>query len=66
MVAMYHDTGVRVRFDWGHQRIVGIFLLESGSGKVCNGLEMAVSFKWTDSQVISSHIGPFRRFSGFQ
>ena len=30
-----------------------------GSGRVCNGLEMAVGFKWTDSQFISSHVGPF-------
>ena len=30
-----------------------------GSGRVCNGLEMAVGFKWTDSQPISSLLSPF-------
>ena len=34
-------------------------LWELGSGKVCNRLEMAVGFKWTDSQVISSLLSPF-------
>ena len=37
--------------------IFGIFRWDLGSGRVCNRLEMAVGFKWTDSQLISSHIG---------
>ena len=37
----------------------GISLWDLGSGRVCNGLEMAVGFKWTDSQLISSHLSPF-------
>ena len=35
-----------------------------GSGRVSNRLEMAVSFKWTDSQPISIHMGPFGIDSG--
>ena len=36
-----------------------IFQWDLGSGKVCNRLEMAVGFKWADSQLISNHMGPF-------
>ena len=36
-----------------------IFRWNLGSGRVCNGLEMAVGFKWTDSQPISTHLRPF-------
>ena len=39
--------------------ILGIFRWDLGSGGVCNRWEMAVGFKWTDSQLISSHMGPF-------
>ena len=39
--------------------IFGIFRWDLESGRVCNGLEMAVGFKWTDSQPISSHVGSF-------
>ena len=39
--------------------ILGIFQWDLGSGMVCNRLEMVVGFKYTDSQVISSHMGPF-------
>ena len=48
----------KVRFSdfliFGEIWIFGIFRWELGSGRVCNGLEMAVGFKWTDSQPISS------------
>ena len=37
----------------------GISLWDLGSGRVCNGLEMAVGFKWTDSQPISTNMNPF-------
>ena len=30
-----------------------------GSGRVCNRLEMAVGFKWTDSQPILSYLSSF-------
>ena len=39
--------------------ILEIFGLDLGSGRVCNRLEMAVGFKWTDSQPISSLLSPF-------
>ena len=39
--------------------IFGIFRWDLGSGRVCNGLEMAVGFKWMDSQPISSYLSPF-------
>ena len=39
--------------------ILGIFRWDLGSGRVCNGLEMAVGFKWTDSQLISMNMSPF-------
>ena len=29
-----------------------------GSGRVCNRWEMAVGFKWMDSQLISRHLSP--------
>ena len=41
--------------------ILGIFPWDLGSGKVCNRLEMAVGFKWMDSQPISSPLGPFSK-----
>ena len=34
--------------------ISGIFRWDLESGRVCKGLEMAVGFKWTASQLISS------------
>ena len=37
-----------------------IFRWDLGSGGVCNRLEMAVGFKWTDSQPIMSHVSPFQ------
>ena len=43
--------------------IFRISLWDLGSGRACNGLEMAVGFKWTDSQLISTHMGPFSTFS---
>ena len=49
--------------DFRKMLILGIFLWDLGSGRVCNGLEMAVGFKWTDSQLISRHLGPFSRIS---
>ena len=39
--------------------ILGIFRRDLGSGRVCNGWEMAVGFKWTDSQPISINMSPF-------
>ena len=39
--------------------ILGIFRRNLGSGMVCNRLEMAVGFKWTDSQPISTNMSPF-------
>ena len=36
-----------------------MFRWNLGFGRVCNGLEMAVGFKWTDSQPISRHLGSF-------
>ena len=43
------------------------FRWDLGSGRVCNRLEMAVGFKWTDSQLISSLLTPFfRLFSWFR
>ena len=39
--------------------ILAIFRWELGSGRVCNREKMAVGFKWTDSQPISSHLNPF-------
>ena len=39
--------------------ILGFFRWDLGSGRVCNRLEMAVGFKWTDSQLISSLLSPF-------
>ena len=38
---------------------LGYFPMGFGVWGGCNGLEMAVGFKWTDSQLISSHLGPF-------
>ena len=38
--------------------IFWIFRWDFGSGRVCNGLEMAVGFKWTDSHPISIHLSP--------
>ena len=39
--------------------IFRIFRWDLGSGRACNGLEMAVGFKWTDSQPISSLLSSF-------
>ena len=39
--------------------ILGFVRWDLGSGRVCNRLKMAVGFKWTNSQLISSHMGPF-------
>ena len=39
--------------------ILVIFWWDLGSGKVRNRLEMDVGFKWTDSQLISSHMSSF-------
>ena len=36
--------------------ILGIFPWDLGSGRVCNRWEMAVGFKWTDYQPISTNM----------
>ena len=43
--------------------IFEIFRWDLGSGRVCNRWEMAGGFKWTDSQLISSHMSPFPSIS---
>ena len=53
------NTGFLGFSDFRKMLILGIFRWDLGSGRVCNGLEMAVGFKWTDSQLISTHMGPF-------
>ena len=40
-----------------------LFRWNLGSGGVCNRWEMAVGFKWADSQLISSHMDPFSKIS---
>ena len=48
--------------DFPHFREMSIWVIfqwDLGSGRVCNGLEMAVGFKWTDSQPISNDMSPF-------
>ena len=39
--------------------ICEIFRWDLGFGKVCNRWEMAVGFKWADSQPISTHLNTF-------
>ena len=53
------NIGFSVFPDFRKMQIWGIFTWDLEPGKVCNGLEMAVGFKWTDSQLISSHLTPF-------
>ena len=45
--------------------IFEIFRWDLVSGRVCNGLELAVGFKWTDSQPISTIFEGFHDFSDF-
>ena len=47
--------------DFRKLSILGIFRWDLGSGRVCNRLEMAVGFKWTDSQLTPSHMAPFSK-----
>ena len=46
-------------FGFAENADFGIFRWDLGYGKVGNRLEMAVDFKWTDSQLISNHMGSF-------
>ena len=52
-------------FDFSENVNFEIFQWDFGSGRVCNGWEMAVGFKWTDSQPISMYVGPFLTCSLF-
>ena len=49
----------QVSLDFAENVNFWILRWDLGFGRVCNRWGMAVGFKWTDSQPISSHLGPF-------
>ena len=53
------DSRIFGFFDFSKNVDFGDFPVGFGVKKVCNGLEMAVGFKWTDSQPISSILSSF-------
>ena len=57
------DSRIFGFLDFSKNAFLGIFQWDLGSEKVCNGLGMAVGFKWTDSQLILSHLGAFPSIS---